>query len=90
MLPQSALLGKVAGEQGKEQGSVYTRLPILVNGKAKRKADTSRSLRCHMFRFQTHSIYCLTEDQLTTLYSKPGPHLINFFEAEVSLDSFMC
>lgn len=89
MLSQSAVLGKVEGEQGKEQGSVYTRLPVSVNGKAKKKPDTSRSLRCHMFRFQTHSISCLTEDQLTTLCSKPGPHLIKFFEAEVSLDSFM-
>lgn len=77
MLPQSALLGKVAGEQGKEQGSVYD--SYLGEWESQRKADTSRSLRCHMFRFQTHSIYCLTEDQLTTLYSKPGHHLIEFF-----------
>ena len=45
---------------------------------------------CQLFRFQTHSISCLTEDQLTTLCSKPGPHQISFFEAKVSLDSFMC
>lgn len=44
MLPQSAVLGKVEGEQGTEQGSVYIRLPVLVDGKAKRKVDTSR---CH-------------------------------------------
>ena len=43
-----------------------------------------------MFRFQTRSISCLTEDQLAALCSEPGPHLVNFLEAEVSLDSFMC
>lgn len=58
------------------------------NGRAERKADTSRSGGCHLFRFQMHSIPRLTSDQLATMCSKPGPHLVNFPEAQVSLDSF--
>lgn len=79
------------GRAGKESGVLF--IPGFLpqgDGRAKRKADTSRSWGCHLFRFQTRSIPCLTQDQLAALCSVPGPHLENFLETGVSLDSFMC
>lgn len=42
------------------------------DGRAERKADTSRSGGCHLFRFHMHSNPRLTSDQLSSVCSKPG------------------